>query len=61
MSEPMLTRLGVPQGPILGPVLFNLYVTDLQGEMVQPCFQYADDKQLSHKANQKLVAPLKIL
>ena len=39
----MLTRFGVPRGSILGPVLFNLYVTDLQGEMVQPCFHYADD------------------
>ena len=43
MSEPMLARFGVPHGSILGFVLFNLYVTDLQGEMVQPCFQYADD------------------
>ena len=43
MSELIQTRFGVPLGSILGPVLFNLYVTDLQGQIEQPCFQYADD------------------
>ena len=68
MSELVLTRFGVPRGSILGLVLFNFYVTDLQGEMELPCFQYADDTativpipiQLLHKADQRTVAHLKM-
>ncbi|CAB4045337.1 Hypothetical predicted protein, partial [Paramuricea clavata] len=30
-------------GSILGPMLFNLYVNDLQNDFTCRCFQYADD------------------
>ena len=36
-------EFGVPQGSILGPVIFNLYVAVLQRELQRDCYHYADD------------------
>jgi hypothetical protein len=47
-SRLLPVTFGVPQGSILGPVLFNLYMADLQGEKSSDCnyLQYADDTSL---------------
>ena len=42
-SKPMTTYFGVPQGSILGPLFFNLYVNGLQYTLPSRSIQYADD------------------
>ena len=42
-SELATVEFGVPHGSILGPILFNLYVSDLHEKLKCPCYQYADD------------------
>ena len=47
-STNMTIDFGIPQG-ILGPMICNLYVADLQDNInhqVLTCFQYADDTTL---------------
>ena len=42
-SDWLEVRQGVPQGTVLGPLLFNLYVIDLPNFINCSLIQYADD------------------
>ena len=34
---------GVPQDSVLGPILFHLFVNDINENLSSPLFQFADD------------------
>ena len=44
---------GVPQGSILGPILFNLDVHDLSESLTGECLQFAHNTTLHHHCKVK--------
>ena len=45
-SQKLPTEIGVPQGSILGPLLFNIFINDLSSRSVFDLVMYADDTTL---------------
>ncbi len=48
MSEDRNVNNGIPQGSVLGPILFCIYVNDLSEHVNGMAGQYADDTQSLH-------------
>ena len=46
LSSPLPVQAGVPQGSVLGPVLFRVFVNDLTDALENPQYLFADDSTL---------------
>ncbi|KAF2357908.1 Reverse transcriptase domain [Trinorchestia longiramus] len=52
-SDPALVTSGVPQGSVLGPLLFIIYINDLDVGIISKINELADDTKLSQNIHRK--------
>ena len=61
-SKKLPVHFGVPQGSILGPILFNLYVAELPNCIKAKSIQYADDTTLYESSKEtNIISLIKVL
>ena len=53
-------NVGVPQGSVLGPLLFVLYINDIADDLESLARVFADDASLSHSSTSTIDIETKI-